>query len=144
MSGPIATCFLILALGADPLSDAAKKELKKLEGEWIVKSIENSEGKQDAGDELITLTFAGTKVSAFPWNQDSEIVALDPTANPKTVDMKVVRKGREDIIGEGIYKINGDTLVLVTYQGKDKKRPTSFDKPTEDKTIIWNCQRAKK
>jgi uncharacterized protein (TIGR03067 family) len=144
MSGPIATCFLILALGADPLSDAAKKELKKLEGEWIVKSVETSEGKQDLGDELSVLTIAGSKLSFFPTKEEGEVVALDTTANPKTLDIKVVRKGREDRVAEAIYKIDGDTLVYCIYQGKDKLRPTSFDKPTNDKTIIFTCTRAKK
>ena len=144
MSGPIASCFLILVLGADPLGKDALKELKKLEGEWVVKSIETSEGKQDVGDELITLTFTGSKLTFFPGNQDSEVIALDAAANPKTLDVKVTRKGREDQFGEGIYRIDGDTLVIVTYQGKAKMRPTSFDKPTDDKTIIWTCTRAKK
>jgi uncharacterized protein (TIGR03067 family) len=144
MAGPISCCFLMLALGADPLGEAAKKELKKLEGEWIVKSVETSAGKREFGDELATVTFTGSKIFWFPWKQKGEVVALDPTANPKTLDIKTVRKDREDTVGELIYKIDGDTLILATFKGEGKKRPTSFDKPTDDKTEIWTFTQTKK
>ena len=142
MSGSVTTCFLLLTLGADPLNEAAKKELKKLEGEWIVVSVETSEGKQDADDELVAIKFVGSKVTML--EQNGEIVALDAGANPKTLDIKSKVRGKEERVAEMIYKIEAETLVIVSYQGKDKNRPTSFDKPTDGKIQILTCTRAKK
>src|SRR5262245_48711614 len=95
----------LLALGFDKprkadLNEAARKELKALEGEWEVQSIETKDGKRLPGDgERITLTIKGTKW-AFGTVQEGEIVALDPSTNPKLVDFKSVRKGRKDTVNE--------------------------------------------
>ncbi len=144
MSGVIAGCLLGLAIGADPVGEAALKELKALEGDWVVQRIETKDGKQEPGDgEQISLTIEGTKWT-FGTFQSGEVVALDPSANPKLLDLKSVRKGREDTINEAIYKVDGDTLIICIYQGKDKKRPTSLDKPTEGDTVLWTLKRSKK
>lgn len=144
MSSVIAPCVLALALGADALGEAARKELQALEGEWIVQQIETRDAQLKPGeDERMTLTIKGTKWT-FGTQEEGEVVALDPSAKPKLLDLKSVRKGREDRINEAIYKVDGDTLVLCIYQGKDKKRPTRFDKPTEADTVLWTLKRSKK
>jgi uncharacterized protein (TIGR03067 family) len=136
--------MLTLTIGADPLDKAAQKELKALEGEWVVQRIETKDGKHEPGDgEPISLTIKGTKWT-FGTVQEGEVVALDASANPKLLDFKSVRKGREDKVNEAIYKVDGDTLIICIYQGKDKKRPTSLDKPTEGDTVLWTLKRSKK
>jgi len=40
--------------------------------------------------------------------------------------------------------VDGDRLVICIYQGKDKKRPTSLDKPTEANTVLWTLKKSKK
>ncbi|HEX5272221.1 MAG TPA: TIGR03067 domain-containing protein [Gemmataceae bacterium] len=144
MSWAIAGCVVALTIGADPLNEAARKELKALEGEWVVQSIETKDAKHKPGDDdRMTLTVKGTKWT-FGTLQEGEVIAVDPSTNPKVVDFKSVRKGREDTVNEAIYKVDKDTLVICIYQGKDKKRPTSFDKPTEADTVLWTLKKAKK
>ena len=98
---------------------------------------------EPAVGDSITLTIEGTKW-AFGMFQAGEIVALDPSTNPKLLDLKSIRKGGDDTVNEAIYKVDGDTLIICIYQGKDKKRPTSFDKPTEGETVLWTLKRPKK
>ena len=144
MSWVIAGCMLALTIGADPLDEAARKELKALEGEWVVQRIETKDGKQEpVDDERISLTIKGAKWT-FGTVQEGEVVALDPSTNPKLLDFKSVRKGREDTVNEAIYKVDGDTLIICIYQGKDKKRPTRLDKPTEANTVLWTLKKSKK
>ena len=144
MSWVIAGCMLALTIGADPLDEAARKELKALEGEWLVQRIETKNGKQEPGDdERLSLTIKGAKWT-FGTVQEGEVVALDPSTSPKLLDFKSVRKGREDTVNEAIYKVDGDTLIICIYQGKDKKRPTSLDKPTEANTVLWTLKKSKK
>src|SRR5205809_733043 len=140
---------VLLAVGADEpkkteLNAAARKELKAIEGAWVVQRIETKDGKHEPADgESISLTIEGTKWT-FGTIQSGEIVALDPSANPKLLDFKSVRKGREDTVNEAIYKRDGETLIICIYQGKDKKRPTSLDKPTEGETVLWTLKKSKK
>ena len=150
MFKPLAVVTVVLlAVGAgEPkkaeLNAAARKELKSLEGEWVVQRIETKDRKEEPGDdERISLTIKGTKWT-FGTLQEGEVVALDPSTNPKLLDFKIVRKGREDTVNEAIYKVDGDRLVICIYQGKDKKRPTSLDKPTEGNTVLWTLKKSKK
>lgn len=132
----------LLTVGADPLNEAAKKELQTLQGEWVVVRIETKDAVHDVGEEdRISLTFKDA-TWAFGTVQKGEVVALDPSTNPKVIDLTSVR-GTRVTHNEGIYKRDGDTLIVSIYQGKDKKRPTSFDRPTEDQTVLWTLKRAK-
>ena len=122
----------------------ALKELETLQGKWMVQRIETRDTKHDVGEgEPIALTIKGTKWT-FGTFQEGKVVALDPTTNPKTMDLKSIRKGREDTLNEAVYKVTGGVMVVVIYQGKDKKRPTSLDRPTEANTVRWTLKRAKK
>ncbi len=131
--------------GADKkLDKTALKELKALEGKWLVQRIETKDKKHDVGeDEPIHLTIKGTKWT-FGTFQEGKIVAVDPTTNPKTLDLKSIRKAREDVLNEAVYKVTGGVMVIVIYQGKDRKRPTYLDRPTEANTVRWTLKRAKK
>jgi uncharacterized protein (TIGR03067 family) len=139
----IAGGLLALTLGAGPLGEAPQKELQSLQGEWVVQRIETKDGTHEPGDgQRMTLTIKGTKWK-FGTVQEGEVVALDPSTNPKLLDFKSVRQGREDTVNEAVYKMDGDTLVISIYQGKDKKRPTSLDKPTEASTVLWTLKKSK-
>ena len=132
------------AVADAPLGKAALKELKTIEGEWLVRRIETTDGKHEPDEaDPITLTIKGTKW-AFGTIREGEIVALGPTTSPKTLDLKSVRKGRKSIVNEAVYKVTGDVMVIAIYRGKDKQRPTSLDKPTKGDTILWTLKRAKK
>jgi uncharacterized protein (TIGR03067 family) len=144
MTCALASCLLTLAVGAEPLNDAAQKELKKLEGEWVVQQIETKDAKQEPGaDERMVLTIQGRSWT-FGTFQKGEIVALDPNTQPKLLDLKSIRRGRPSLVNEAVYQIDGDILHICIYQGKDKKRPTNLKKPTEGDTVLWTLKRSKK
>src|SRR5271166_5612712 len=108
--GAVALVMLVLhPAGADEkLDKAALKELKALEGKWVVQRIETKDTKREVGEEEpVVLTIKGTRW-AFGGFQEGKVVALDPASDPKTLDLKSVRKGREDTLNEAVYKITGD------------------------------------
>lgn len=128
----------------EQLGKAAKDELKTLEGEWVVQRIETKDAKHEPGEsESVILTIKGAKWT-FGDIQEGEVIALDPTTNPKTLDLKSVRKGGKSTVNEAVYQVTEDVMVIAIYQGKDKKRPTNLDKPTEGETTLWTLKRAKK
>jgi uncharacterized protein (TIGR03067 family) len=140
---------LALAAPADPpkekeLSAEAKKELKKLEGKWKVAKLgvngqERTLGPDDR--ELAAEIKDGKWI--FTGVEKAEIVAIDPTTEPKCIDFKSVEKGRAGTVDEAIYKIDGDTLTIALYQGKGKQRPANFDTPKDAGTILVVLNRVK-
>ncbi len=145
--------ILVLSLAAPPeppkFTEAAQKELKKLEGKWklVEVTVNGTTMKADTDDEEGVFEFKGTRIQvtingkAF---QEAEVVALDPTTRPMCIDWRPVDPKKADRAEEGIYKLDGDTLRIRTYKGKDKNRPVNFDPPKEgDKTELLTLQRVK-
>jgi uncharacterized protein (TIGR03067 family) len=145
MSSAILGCLLALSPAAGPLDKAALKELKALEGDWALVRLEAGGKKHVPGaDEQAKLTFQRAKWSFPATGEQGEVVALGTSSNPKLIDLKSTRRGRGAIVREGIYKVDGDTLTIVLYQGTEKKRPVSFDTPTEAGTVLFVLKRDKR
>jgi uncharacterized protein (TIGR03067 family) len=138
-----ATLLSALLAPAADLSDAAKKELKALEGEWTVVA-QASDGKERElpVEEQIAVSVKGDTFT-FGKFGDAKIIALDPTLSPKTLDFKMLRKPESGVINEGIYKLEKDTLTVVVYVGDDKKRPGGFDVPADALTVRFTLKRPK-
>jgi uncharacterized protein (TIGR03067 family) len=148
---PLLTAIVLLTPGDDPqpkLSPEAQKELKKLEGKWKVqkmagKGMEIELGKNDP--ELIG-EFKGTKWifgTVEKGVEKAEIISIDTKTDPKCMDLKTLEKPRGDAIDEAIYKLDGDTLTICLYQGKGKQRPTGFDIPKDEGTVLVVLKRVK-
>jgi uncharacterized protein (TIGR03067 family) len=139
------TAAFVLWLVAAPadLSDAVKKELKAIEGDWIVVAMDlGGTTREFPKGEQIPVTIKGTKFT-FGKFGDGEVTALDPSLKPKIVDFKMLRKPESGVTNEAIFKVEKDTLVVVVYLGEDKKRPASFDVPKDDKTARFTLKRNK-
>jgi uncharacterized protein (TIGR03067 family) len=139
--------ILILTPAAGPLDDAAKKELAALAGDWALVRFEQRGKVTDVPEEdRPVLTIKGTRLSMPALEMEADVIALDPSANPKLIDLRGpdrTTKGQTKD-REGIYKVDGDTLTLVMYGKADKKRPTTFDTPTEAGINLYVLKRAKK
>ncbi len=127
-----------------PLSAEAKKELTLLQGEWLVKTMGRYGRKIDANDERLKLEIKDVKW-IFAGKEKGEFIALDGKASPKCFDLKSTEKGRDGAVDEAIFKIEGDTLTICLYQGKNKIRPTEFETSQESPdNILMIFERMKK
>lgn len=125
------------------LSDAAKKELKALEGEWVaVATASNGSERELPERERLRVTFTGAKF-ALDKLGTGEITALDPSTDPKIVDFVMKREPASGYVNEGIYKVEKGTLTLVVYLGEGKKRPTGFGIPEGTDTWRLTFERPK-
>jgi uncharacterized protein (TIGR03067 family) len=129
------------------LSDAAKKELKKFEGKWRVSKMIRADGEMEAGpnDPVPVLEFKGRKILA-DGKEVGEVATLEPSADPKCLDVKTLMRSGEVPEGgtiETIYKFDGDALTLAVYLGEGKKRPANFDAPKEAGTVVIVLKRVK-
>jgi uncharacterized protein (TIGR03067 family) len=123
--------LLVLALGlltvaADDALDKAKaKDLAAFQGQWRVRWIER-DGEKIEMDEDAVYTIKGNK-----WLRgDREIssIEIDPGYTPRLLDLtRLVDDGKKGFKMEGIYKIDGDTMVWCCYTGEGvKQRPQEF------------------
>lgn len=145
MVAVLAVVLLLVPADAPKLSEAAQKELKKLEGKWKVEKMATAGMELTLGptdrELVMEMTAAGKWI--FTGKDKAVVVALDPAAQPKCLDLKSVEEGRDGTVDEAIYKIDGDTLTIALYQGKGKQRPTTFDTPKERDTILVVFKRVK-
>lgn len=117
--------FLMIA--AEP-AEEAKKELEKLQGEWVMAALE-VEGKPVPDEKIqgTTLTIKGDKYIVSVKDKKHEVtITLDPTKNPKHIDMAFPDGTNAPRIGKGIYKIEDDKFILCRTQSTDGDRPTQF------------------
>src|SRR5437016_11092666 len=94
LAGPLA----LLAAGTAPADDkgAAKKDLERMTGTWVVVHAE-SDGKELPADELkkMKLVQEGAKWTFSGGDEEvGGVDTLDPGRNPKAVDSKLTR-GRD-------------------------------------------------
>jgi uncharacterized protein (TIGR03067 family) len=136
----------VLLVGADAPSDAAKKDLAALEGEWGMVSAERDgmavpdeyvkTGKRVFKDGEVTVSFQDMVFLKAK-------VTVDPAKKPKEMDYDVTEgptKGQKQL---GIYEIDGDTIKFC-FAPADKGRPTDFTaKEGSGRTLsVW--KKAKK
>jgi len=118
----------VLLVGADAPSDAVKKEMAQLDGEWTMVSGERDgqplpdnflkNAKRVAKDGVSTISF-GDRVYM------KARFSVDPTKKPKTIDYEILEgetKGKKVL---GIYEIDGDKLKFC-FATPDKDRPSDF------------------
>jgi uncharacterized protein (TIGR03067 family) len=116
---------------------AAKKELLRFQGTWIVHK-EISRGKDFPADKerRVVIDMAAMKM----YEEGKLVVTLsfhiDPTKSPAAIDLVSPGKGdQKGPVVPGIYQFEGDLLKIATGFGREerKTRPKSF----EDKSGLF-------
>src|SRR6516165_11837054 len=95
--------------------DAAKKEIKKLEGIWATVSIEAAGQKVTDEDKIKTrkLTTKGDKYTMKVGDETVQgTVEINPSKNPKTIDIKPDTGSNKGKTLLGIYELDGDNLTI--------------------------------
>jgi uncharacterized protein (TIGR03067 family) len=145
LCGVLFAAMAVLPLAADEKKDdAAKEELKKLEGTWELVTAERDAVRMPAdgpkGMKAVVkgniLTFAkGDEVFA------ESTIAIDPTKKPKTIDATSTKNDDKGKIVIGIYELEGDNLKLCLARGKE--RPTEFSTKKDSGCTLYVYKRAK-
>jgi uncharacterized protein (TIGR03067 family) len=117
-----------LATAGDAKEDAAKKDLGKLAGKWVMSSLE-IDGKEVPEDKLkgTTLEIKEDKYIVKTKDDMYEVtLKLDPGKNPKEIDMIFPNGNELPKVRKGIYEIGEDTFKLCRGQADDAERPKEF------------------
>lgn len=128
---------LLLVAADPPAKDGAKGDRDKLQGEWVLVSMDLPPRVKKLGEEKIKRSGLVVKDDKWQMITDGRPAAkvpftIDPTKDPKEIDFKVTIgpgvkiKGGNEFTLKGIYKLDGDTLTLCrTVLGTDD-RPKEF------------------
>lgn len=130
---------LAIAVGA-PAKKDAPKEPPKLEGDWIVESIE---GPKEGPPGQITMRFTEGKILIMEGKREKPEEAnytADLKKNPATIDIKPDRGAKEPVLG--IFEITGDTLKLC-FARDGKERPKEFKGDAANGIMMINLKRVK-
>ncbi len=122
---------------------AAKAELKALQGVWEVVKAGDAADEPPKG---FAFTFKGTEATMALGgkSESARVHAIDPTTDPKCIDLVETRPDKSERTLEGVYRIDGDTLRLAFSVSKEgKSRPTGFEKPTDPRTLVLTLKRVK-
>ncbi|HEV3118498.1 MAG TPA: TIGR03067 domain-containing protein [Gemmataceae bacterium] len=117
-----------LASAGDAKDDAAKKDLEKLAGKWVMSSLE-IDGKEVPEDKLkgTTLEIKGDQYTVKTKDDTHEVtLKLDPSKNPKEIDMIFPNGNELPKVRKGIYEIGENTFKVCRGQADDAERPKEF------------------
>jgi uncharacterized protein (TIGR03067 family) len=124
--------FAATGLVAFAQDDAAKEEVKKLQGTWKIVSVE-IDGKKQPVDQAKMVFIFKDNTMQFLVNDQKAVegtFTVKPSAKPKEIDVTHnigPNKGKVDM---NLYELDGDTLKIAGYTGDISltKRPTAFPK----------------
>lgn len=138
---------LAVAVGAPNLKD--KEKAPSLVGEWEVESITSNGTQTNTGSGLrYSFTEDGKWLISRNGKEMSPAihreVTTDPKPDPPTVDLVTARPGGPESRMIGIYKIEGDTLMICGTRTKGGDRPTKFEAPEGSGNILYVLRRPKK
>jgi uncharacterized protein (TIGR03067 family) len=125
----LVTTILCLAVAQSSNDDKAKKDLERMQGAWVLHALEIN-GKDVPAPKLDGTILIIKKDEYYTKVKDKEQLGfrlkLDPSKNPKAVDMiKTMPGGTEEVI-KGIYTFENDTLKFCRGLAASQERPGQF------------------
>ena len=143
-------CLLVglaLSVGAPGVKDPPKKEAT-IVGEWVGEKAVAGGMDLPVPDGGITFTFAadGTLMvrDGGRGKPEAGSYKVDAKKNPAEIDL-VPPPDKKEVVLQGIYKLDGDTLTLCFRRGAPGAgRPKEFESPAGSDVIVMTLKRAKK
>jgi uncharacterized protein (TIGR03067 family) len=122
-----------------------KPDKEKLQGEWKVVSIRlggQDHPHKDQVGEVMTFKDDGMELGSF-----KATFKLDPAADPRQVDFTLTESPDPNQKGQvslGIYKLDGDKLLIHAAHPGAGDRPTDFESKDGQVSMLFTLERVKK
>jgi uncharacterized protein (TIGR03067 family) len=124
---------------AAPAPKDAKADPGRIEGDWLVQSYVLG-GNDEGHDKQVVFTFADGRLKVG--SEPEMAYRLDPKADPPRIDL--IQGTRKQKTIPGIYKFDGDALVICFPHNGDAGRPTTFESPRDTRIVLVTLKRNKK
>lgn len=109
--------------------DAAKKDLKTLQGTWVIAAMEVN-GMDVPANKLegtvLTIKNDRYMIKIKDKAINTAVIELDPKKNPKELNMTPQEGAGKDKLHKAIYKIEGDTFKMARGLNAEQERPDQF------------------
>lgn len=129
---------------ADDKAEAVRAEQKRFEGTWrIVSIVIGGTAVPGVNFEDTRLTFEADRFVTKAKETVEGTFVLDPTATPKTIDIKLGNDPTQPIIVRGIYTLEGDTYRLCSAP-PGRPRPTEFSSKAGSEQALQVLTRVKR
>jgi uncharacterized protein (TIGR03067 family) len=135
----LAFTAVMTVVAAGVRADGTSKELQRLQGIWAIESWQEGGKEQQADDQSKKVTFV-VKDDTLTFKHEGQPKALvmrlklDPSANPKAVDL-ISTLGDRPQVAKGIYERKGDELKLI-WARNGQARPAEFETKRGDDRIF--------
>ena len=109
--------------------DAAKKDLRALQGEWVMAALEVNGTDVPANKlEGTVLTIKDDRyiVKVKDKQTTTAAIELNPKKNPKELNMTPQDGDKKDMLLKAIYRIDGDTFKMARGLNPEQERPNQF------------------
>jgi uncharacterized protein (TIGR03067 family) len=138
--------LIVLSAAADVGDDAAKKDLAKFQGSWILISAER-DGKKTPQEEAKKLTLA-IQGDQFVLRKDSVIISegrltLDATKTTKEIDESITTGSNKGKTFLAIYEID-EVHHKISFAAAGKERPKAFSSIPGSGNLLQVWKREKK
>jgi uncharacterized protein (TIGR03067 family) len=138
--------LLALAAVARPQDDAAKKDLKQMEGTWavVLEEISGQKTPEESKKVDVKLTVKDGKYTVLFGDKQAATgtIKLDAGKTPRQIDAIAADGQFKDKAMPGIYEVKGDTMrVCFAQPGKD--RPTEFHTKEGSGHMLFSYKRIK-
>jgi uncharacterized protein (TIGR03067 family) len=135
----------LLCAAAPPRANQAKKELARLQGTWVMAGLEVNglevPQKKLAGT---TLVVRGDRYIVQVKNTTHQTtIQLDPSKNPKAIDMYFPDGPNLPRLSKGVYDLDGDTFRVCRHQMPGQDRPTQIGSWPNTNLFVVTWQRKK-
>lgn len=130
------------ALAADlPKDEAAKKDLEKMQGDWVVVSmIRDGDKVPDDEAQVVFRTVKGDQYTIFRFDKPygGGTLTLDATKKPRAIDALPASASGKSKPLLGIYEFDGDNF-KVCFAPPGADRPTDFSckKDSGHTLTVW-------
>jgi uncharacterized protein (TIGR03067 family) len=130
---------VVLAVGAPGPKD--KVNPSKIEGDWTI--MEYLQGGQERTDRKgIVFRIGDGKILTVGKKEEVDY-KLDAKTDPPSIDLIPPKAAKEGSL-RGIYKLEGDTLIICFPKGGRIERPKKFESPADTQIVLMTLKRVKK
>ena len=135
--GCLPLSVLCLVLPSATGGDEMKTDMAAFQGEWRRIGLEVNGKQLDVSDgDGGKIVFKGDRLCVD--GEERFTVELDPTCDPKTIDL-IPKENKEQVL-EGIYRIKGTKLTICFHPpSRIRMRPLKFG---EEKSVVVTLEKA--